>query len=80
LCRTDDALLLYKTDGILRRLGILASFNFDKDQHIAFPRDHVDFATVGTVAGCHDSISERAKVIDGENLGATAKTENSVEE
>ena len=43
----DDSLLLPKTNGILGRLGVLASFDFDEDQDVAVPGDHVDFTALG---------------------------------
>ena len=76
-CRYDSALLL-EANRILRRIGVLPRFDFDEDKDGAFPSDDVNLAALRAIAGCHDTESERAQVIDAEDFGPAAESQQTM--
>jgi len=80
LGRTDDALLLMKTDGVFRRFGVAPRFNLDEYKDVTVPCDDIDFAVFGPIAGSHDAIVHRAEIGDGQDFRSAAEWEPAVEQ
>lgn len=76
----NNAALLVKTDGIFGWLVILPGFDFDKDEGVAIPGDHVDFAALRAIPGSDDAEAERSNVINCQNFRPAAEWEQATKE
>jgi hypothetical protein len=74
----DNALLFCKSDGILRRIGILSGFHFHKDEDVTVPSDDVHLAALDAISRSNDSIVQCTQVIDGLNLRASAERQQAI--
>lgn len=75
---TDNALAFSPTDGIFRRVDVLAGFDFNKGEDIAVPCDHVDFAVPSAIVHSCDPVSMRSEVIRRGDLGTAAERQETV--
>ena len=78
MSRPDHPLFFAIADGVLRRIGVLAGFDLDKNKRGALPGDYIDFAVLGTVAGGHNPVTERPDVINGQDLGSAAECQKAM--
>ena len=77
---TNDALLFLKTYGVLRRIGILSSFDFHEDKNISIPRDDVDFSAFYAISGSNNAVPQCAQVVDGLKFRTPAEGQQAVKE
>ena len=54
----------------------MACFDFDESQDWTVPSDDVDLTVLRPITGSHDAISQRAKVVDGQDLGFATETQS----